>query len=139
MKQMNLNHAKNSDQNNVPESIIQDNSGEKSSLSELSATEFFDSLKLDFHEYVKEVPENSIDFLMNLANIDNDEINVSLKIDLNDKTIPAKYRLVKAWIDEANKLQKQIDEHYPLPEEVSDTHQEDYKKYLNYLKKANLW
>ena len=41
---------------------------------------------------------------MNLANIDNDEINVSLKIDLNDKTIPAKYRLVKSWIDEANKL-----------------------------------
>ncbi len=133
---MKLNHAKNSDKNNVPESIIQDNSGEKLLNSEASVAEFFESLKRDFHEYVKEVPENSIDFLMNLANIDNDEINVSLKIDINDKTIPAKYRLVKSWIDEANKLQQQTDEYYPLPEEVSDVNQEDYKRYLNYLKKV---
>ena len=43
MKEMKLNQVKNSNKNNVTESIIQDTSGEKSLNSEISATEFFNS------------------------------------------------------------------------------------------------
>ncbi|MDJ0572868.1 MAG: VapE family protein [Pleurocapsa sp. MO_192.B19] len=138
MKEINFNLENYSDKNIVPESIIQDNSDNKSAktISLFTPEELHEALKLDFHKFVKEVDENSINFLINLANIDSEDGGILLKLDINDKTIPAKYRLVKFWIDEANKLQEQTDKYYPLPTEVSQSNGEKYQKYLHYLKKV---
>ncbi len=114
----------------------------ENNLENPSSFEVFQQLlKDDYHQFIKKVEVDSMAFLASLANID--DANTLLKIDVNDKTIPAKYRLVVHWSEEANKLQEQTNTLNPLPDDVpepfnnaSPDTKEKYQRHKDYVKKV---